>query len=284
LKEKKMNIEGLLLKHAPILACIVQWLTPMDWICLVRAFPSIVKHFPYRETLNEITRKHLFNNLKCYFQQQPLVTAQLIMRNLDAHYAITGGFLLATITGDSHYLQGDLDIIHVIHDRTEPSLQDKLVQHGLMERAPSAVYARNTVSNLSSVIDYTLQQRQFQVMHVHNRDAYVKDFDLDFCKSYYNLIGGLVIFCLDSIIYKQCRVNLELSYFQICVPRAIAAKAEMVEARIAKYRARDYTICIESGMSDEALCVYLAEKQSMHDRDKLAYVVQEWNLFWANKR
>jgi hypothetical protein len=274
-------MEGLLLKYPPILACLIEYLAPLDWICLVRVFPSIVKHFPYQQTLNNLTRMQLCNNLKHYFKQQ--ITAQLIMNDLDAHYAITGGLLLATITGDSHYMQGDLDIIHVIHKRTEPSMQDKLVQHGLMTRTPDTVYARNIVSNLSSVIDYTIQERKFQVMHVHDREAYIKGFDFDFCKSYYNSVDGLVIFAVESIIYKQCRVNLELSHFQVCVPKNVAAKAAMVEARIAKYRSRGYTIWIEPGLTDDALCAYFKTKQE-GDRDELNDIAQEWNLFWTNKR
>jgi hypothetical protein len=278
-----MNIEGLLLKHSPILACLIGYLAPLDWICLVRTFPSIIKHFLYQETLNTITKTCLFNNLKHYFHHHQVPVAQFIMDNLNERYAITGGFLLATITGDSHFMQGDLDIIHVIDENvTEPLMQEKLMDHGLVETGPSTNYPCNLVSNLSFVIDYELQERQFQLLYVKDKNAYVRGFDLDFCKSYYNSINGLVIFALDSIIYKKCRINLEAAHFQTYIPILISVKAKVVEARIAKYRDRGYTICIEAGMSDIELCADMKTRNK--DRENLEKVAKKWNLFWANKR
>jgi hypothetical protein len=277
---------GFLCIHAPIVSCLVSYLTPLDWMCLARALPLITRRFPYRKTLNKLARTHLLTNLTAYFGGQEDV-AQFILENLGTHYAITGGFLLAAITGDLHFMEADLDVIHVIHQRVGPCLEDKLVQRGwLAERSPRVVnrYDRFSFRNLSSVMDYTLFEKHFQVLHVHFDKDYVKGFDLAFCRNYYNDMDGLVVYFPESIIHRRCSINLEKAHFKELAPREIDYKASSVEKRIIKYRARGYAIRIEPGMSNATLCAFLTSKRRKDDQEGLANDAQEWNLFWANKR
>lgn len=210
-----------------------------------------------------------------------------LLRHMDSlsstQYALTGGFLLAAITGDSHFMQGDLDIIRVIQEGAVGSPLDD--NQGLLSfRMPTSIYALHLNSNLSFVQDYTVNQKHLQVLHVHDMQSYVKSFDLDFCRNYYNLQDGLVINSPESIIYAQCRINLEQAYFQDIVPNDIMAKAEMIEARLAKYRARGYKIQIEPGLSRDDLRTFMEAKRTEDDQKDFASIAHTWNLFWTNKR
>ena len=270
--------------HKPIMKHLISFMNPLDWMCLARAFPLATRKFPYRETLNNLAFAHILLCLTHYFSGNGDI-AQFILDNLGTHYALTGGFLLASMTGDAHFMHGDLDIIHVIHTRTGPVLEDHLVERGWMtDRAPNTVYARNANSNLSCVMDYVVYGKHVQVLHVADCPSYVQGFDLSFCKNYYNPTEGLVVFNLEAIIRKQCRVNLEQSHLGIHVPRKILEKAQVVEARIAKWRARGYNICIEPEMEVDALCALLMRSRAADDGEDFQEIAKECNLLWVNKR
>lgn len=92
------------------------------------------------------------------------------------------------------------------------------------------------------------------------------------------------MYCPNSIIYRRCRVNLEVAHFKNGVPTDMAAKATAVEGRIKKYRLRGFTIFIEPEMSDGTLFAYFARTRNSDDQNDLADSARVWNLFWANKR
>lgn len=133
-------------------------------------------------------------------------------------------------------------------------------------------------------MDYVVHGRNFQVLHVADRSAYVQAFDFGFCKNYFNPTDGLVMFDPEAIIYKQCRVNLEQSHLGSQVPRNILEKALVVEKRIEKWRARGYKIIIEPEMGTDELCALLMRSKTEDDREEMLELAKEWNSFWSNKR
>jgi len=77
---------------------------------------------------------------------------------------------------------------------------------------------------------------------------------------------------------------LEQAHFQYIVPEDILAKAEMIEARLAKYRARGYQIRIEPGLNQDELRTFMERTRMEDDQKDFAFLAYTWNLFWANKR
>jgi len=247
-----MNFKDILI-HDPILACLISFLAPLDWMCLAKALPTITKkHFPYRKTLNKLTREGLLRNLTIYFANAEV--AEFILENLGNHYSITGGFLLATITGEPHFMQGDLDVIHIIHKRNGPCLEDRLHERRWMkERIP--ITKRDDPmadKNLSVVIDYLVLGKLFQVLHVHRYRLYVQSVDFAFCKNCYKNIDGLYVHDFESIMNRHCRIDSENSQLRDI---DLHYSAERVSERIMKYKKRGYKIYV----GDDDLCALLVK-------------------------
>lgn len=159
----KMKTFRGVLKHDPILNCLVSYLTPLDWVCLTKAVLLARPNFPFQVILNQLAYKQLLKNLTEYFGGHKGV-AKFILNHLGTYYGITGGFLLAAITGDRHFLERDLDIVHKIHKRVGPALEDELVQRGWMTSRAPDTSRRYQFRNLASVKDYTMFGKHFQML------------------------------------------------------------------------------------------------------------------------
>lgn len=77
-----------------------------------KAFPLVIRRFPFQQTLDELACVHVSRCLAEFFSGD-VELAQFVLDHLGTEYALTGGFLVAVITGDAHFLQGDLDVIRL---------------------------------------------------------------------------------------------------------------------------------------------------------------------------
>ena len=138
-----MNWDLHVFGEPPIMQRLELHLPPLSWINLVRASPTCYRKYDFRAYLNRITEMCLRKNLMHYFERTCGAAVDVLFNHLrDGRFALSGGFLLATITGDDFHMQGDLDIIHVMSpldnvlpDRS-PLIQDLLAVGALERHVP----------------------------------------------------------------------------------------------------------------------------------------------------
>lgn len=239
-----MNFKDIVI-HDPIVACLISFLAPLDWMCLAKALPTITKrHFPYRKTLNKLTREGLLRNLTTYFANAEV-----------AKFILDG-----------------------------PCLEDRLHERRWMkERIP--ITKRDDPmadTNLTFVMDYPVLGKLFQVLHVHRYRPYVQSFDFAFCKNCYNNIDGLYVHDFESIMNRKCRINLENNSQLRDID--ILYRADRVSERIMKYKKRGYKIHVGLGISDDHLCALLETMRRKRDFKDLFEDAEKGKLFWARNK
>ena len=285
------------LRQGPILQVWAKHMAPLDWLHLLAAFPNLAKDMPF----GWLVKCKVQDCLQRYLGFT--ATTDTIVRHLETRaYALTGGFLLAVIAGDSLDAVNDIDIIHLgdpdncpLTDCLPVTLQD----HDSDDAA--SLYASSSLTRVSTFAN------KVQILHVSTATTvrqYVADFDLDFCKSYYNCVDGLVTdMSLRAISARFSNLNLERSHLLnpnskatlLCTLRA--NKLLPVAARIHKYRQRGFNIIVEPTAfasetelasalfplycSTAATTVNRTSEEKWHD---CLQIVREWNAFFAPLR
>ena len=296
LRVRVLKMLNRFLRQGPILQVWAKYMAPLDWLHLLAAFPDLAKDMP----LSWLVKCKVQDCLQRYLGFT--ATTDTIVRHLETRaYALTGGFLLAVIAGDSLDAVNDIDIIHLgdpdncpLTDCLPVTLQD----HDSDDAA--SLYASSSLTQVSTFAN------KVQILHVSTATArqYVANFDLDFCKSYYNCVDGLVTdMSLHAISTRRSNLNLEHSHLLnpnskatlLCTLRA--NKLLPVAARIRKYRQRGFNITVEpTAFASEtelasalfplycataATTVNRTSEEKWHD---CLQIVREWNAFFAPLR
>lgn len=281
--------DGLFLNHPSIWMTVASHLSPIAYMCLVRASPQFWR---MSHRCNLSPKLHfetaLAKALHTYCKDQPDVVHKVLANFNFAH--LTGSFLLAVLNGDN-VLQTCNDIDLVMMDGTEYNLP-------LRQFAPKDDESHWTEENgydesiIKSCRNFPLANGRF-IQLILAKHACIQDyldtFDFDFCANSWDG-QHLVMRNPTSVILRRTHLDIRKAYFDrlpadinadTCASIILPKKL----ARIKKYEQRGYSITTRKESTNvRGLKRRKLEGRRLTPREidiRVDKFEDRWNLFWS---